>query len=104
MVGMNVNANAQLGHVGIVEYSKILIFEILNYTYFISLCTLCQRTTEAAPISYENLMLLINVIQLILAPYDLLTFALFCLSSFVVMPSAMAYTSHKRPKSSPIYN
>ena len=32
MVGMNVNANVQLGHVGIVEYSKILIFEILNYT------------------------------------------------------------------------
>ena len=32
MVGMNVNVNAQLGHVGIVEYSKILIFEILNYT------------------------------------------------------------------------
>ena len=34
MVGMNVNANVQLGHVGIVEYSKILIFEILNYTTY----------------------------------------------------------------------
>ena len=34
MVGMNVNANLQLGHVGIVEYSKILIFEILNYTTY----------------------------------------------------------------------
>ena len=34
MVGMNVNANAQLGHVGIVEYSKILILEILNYTTY----------------------------------------------------------------------
>ena len=34
MVGMNVNDNAQLGHVGIVEYSKILIFEILNYTTY----------------------------------------------------------------------
>ena len=34
MVGLNVNANAQLGHVGIVEYSKILIFEILNYTTY----------------------------------------------------------------------
>ena len=34
MVGMNVNANAQLRHVGIVEYSKILIFEILNYTTY----------------------------------------------------------------------
>ena len=34
MVLMNVNANAQLGHVGIVEYSKILIFEILNYTTY----------------------------------------------------------------------
>ena len=35
MVGMNVNANAQLGHVGIVEYSKILIFEILNYSTYL---------------------------------------------------------------------
>ena len=34
MVGMNVNANAQLGHVGIVGYSKILIFEILNYSTY----------------------------------------------------------------------
>ena len=34
MVGMNLNANAQLGHVGIVEYSKILIFKILNYTTY----------------------------------------------------------------------
>ena len=31
---MNANANAQLGHVRIVEYSKILIFEILNYTTY----------------------------------------------------------------------
>ena len=34
MVGMNVNDNTQLAHVGIVEYSKILIFEILNYTTY----------------------------------------------------------------------
>ena len=34
MVKMNVNANAEVGHVGIVEYSKILIFEILNYTTY----------------------------------------------------------------------
>ena len=31
---MNVNANAQLRDLGIVEYSKIVIFEILNYISF----------------------------------------------------------------------
>ena len=32
MVGMNVNANAQLGHVGIVEYSNTLVCFELSQT------------------------------------------------------------------------
>ena len=67
---MCVSANAHLGHVGIVEYSKILIFEILNYTTY-HYAPYVNKPKEAAPISYENLVSLINVIQLILSPYEI---------------------------------